>query len=404
MSTAIARPATLHDSIGTTEEVVQRAHALTPVLRSRAVETERLRQLPEATVADIKRTGVHRVFQPARFGGTESPFRAGVEVLCALGRGCASTAWVVVQNMTHNLMVAQWPDEAQQEVWGPQPDALLSGILIPGVGRARRVPGGYVLSGRWPFVSGVNVSDWVIFTAFVPNEQGVQEDRHFLIPRNQVEIIDTWHAVGLRGSSSNDVTVNEVFIPEHRSITVEDLKGGNNSPGSRHNTGLIFRSPCYAIFGMFIGAAGLGAAETTVQLYVEQTKKRVATMAGASMAQYTTQQVKIAEASSNVETASMLLHASADEALSILQQGRLPTDEERTRMRCHAAFAGKLATNAVNIVWEAGGGAMIYDTNPISRGFRDVTCANRHTTQTWDNNASIHGRVMLGMPLDNPAL
>jgi 3-hydroxy-9,10-secoandrosta-1,3,5(10)-triene-9,17-dione monooxygenase len=306
--------------------------------------------------------------------------------------------------MTHNLMVAQWPDEAQQEVWGAQPDAMLSGILIPGIGRARRVEGGYVLSGRWPFVSGVNVSDWVIFTAFVPNEKGEQEDRHFLIPRHEVEIIDTWHAVGLRGSSSNDVTVKEVFIPEHRTITVEDLKGGSHSPGSRHNTALIYRSPCYAIFGMFIGAAGLGAAEATVQLYVDQTRKRVATMAGASMAQYTTQQVKIAEAAACVETAGLLLRTSADEALAILQEGRLPSDEERTRMRCHAAFAGKLATNGVNIIWEAGGGAMIYDSNPISRGFRDVTCANRHTTQTWDNNAAIHGRTKLGLPLDNPAL
>lgn len=404
MSTVPLRKADIHESIGSTAEVVQRAHDLTEVLRERAAETERLRQLPEATVADIKRTGVHRVFQPARFGGSESPFRAGVDILRALGRGCASTAWVVVQNMTHNLMVAQWPDQAQQEVWGSQPDVMLSGILIPGIGRARRVPGGYVLSGRWPFVSGVNVSDWVLFTAFVPNERGENEDRHFLIPRHEVEIIDTWHAVGLRGSSSNDVQVKEVFIPEHRSITVEDLKGGSGSPGSALNDALIFRSPCYAIFGMFIGAAGLGAAETTVQLYVEQTRKRVATMAGAAMAQYTTQQVKIAEAVSSVETAAMLLGASADEALAILKEGRLPTAEERTRMRCHAAFAGKLATNAVNIVWEAGGGAMIYDSNPISRGFRDVTCANRHTTQTWDNNASIHGRVTLGMPLDNPAL
>jgi len=403
MSIAMQTP-TGHPSIGSTAEVVARAHALTPVLRERAAETERLRQLPEATVADIKRTGIHRVFQPKRFGGNESPFRAGVEILCAVSRGCASTAWVVVQNMTHNLMIAQWPDEAQQEVWGENPDVLVSGILIPGIGKARRVPGGYVLSGRWPFVSGVNVCEWAIFTAMVPNDAGVKEDVHFLIPRQQFEIIDTWHAVGLRGSSSNDVKVDEVFVPDHRTITVEDLKGGSSSPGSRYNDGLIFRSPCYAVFGIFIGAAGLGAAETTVQLYVEQTKKRVATMAGQAMAQYTTQQVKIAEALSCVETASMLLYSCADRATAILEAGRLPTAEERTQLRCHAAFAGKLATNGVNTIWEAGGGAMIYDANPISRGFRDVVSANRHTTQTWDNNASLHGRVSLGMPLDNPAL
>jgi 3-hydroxy-9,10-secoandrosta-1,3,5(10)-triene-9,17-dione monooxygenase len=148
-----------HACIGDGQTVLQRARALIPVLRERGEETERQRELPPATVDDLRQTGVHRVFKPARFGGSEAHLRFGVEVLAALGQGCGSTAWVVVQNMTHNLMLAHWPDEAQQEVWGAQPDALLSGILIPGIGRANRVAGGYVLSGRWPFVSGVNCSD-----------------------------------------------------------------------------------------------------------------------------------------------------------------------------------------------------------------------------------------------------
>ena len=393
-----------HASIGEGANAVQRARDLIPALRERAEETERLRELPQATVDDIRRSGVHRVFQPARFGGSEAHFRIGVDVLAALGQGCASTAWVVVQNMTHNMMLAHWPDEAQQEVWGTQPEALLSGILIPGMGRAHRVDGGYLLSGRWPFVSGVNCSDWALFTAMVPNSKGEIEDRHFIIPRREFEIIDTWHTVGLRGSSSNDVVVREVFIPQHRSITVEDLKGGTVSPGSRYNAALIFRSPLYAVFGTFIAAAVLGAAEATVEYYVEQMRKRVTTMTGGAMAHYTTQQVKVAEALVSVESARMVLEAVADKAIAILQQGRLPSDEERTGFRCHSAFAGKLAMNAVQIVWEAGGGAVIYDTNPISRGFRDVTTATRHTTQAWDLNAATHGRVKLGLPLDNPSL
>ena len=393
-----------HPSIGDGEAVLRRAEDLIPALRQRAEECERRRELPSATVDDIRRSGVHRVFQPARFGGSEAHFRIGVDILAALGRGCASTAWVVVQNMTHNLMLAHWPEEAQQEVWGAQPDALLSGILIPGVGRARRVDGGYILSGRWPFVSGVNCSDWALFTAMVPNSDNEIEDRHFIIPRHEFEIIDTWHTVGLRGSASNDVAVHDVFIPEHRSITVEDLKGGSVSPGSKHNTALIFRSPLYAVFGTFIAAAVLGAAEATVESYVAQVRKRVTRMSGGAMANFTTQQVKVAEALASVETARMMLEAVADKAIAILQEGRLPTDEERTRFRCQSAFAGKLAMNAVQIVWEAGGGAVIYDTNPISRGFRDVATATRHTTQAWDLNASTHGRLMLGLPLDNPAL
>lgn len=400
---AIATPGPLHASIGATEEVVARAYALIPALRARVEETERLRELPPATVADIKRTGIHRIFVPARFGGSESPFRAGVDILAATAQGCGSTSWVLVQNMTHNLMVAQWPEEAQQAVWGEQPDALLSGILIPGVGKARRVAGGYVLSGRWPFVSGVNVCDFALFTAFVPNEAGVDEDRHFILPRDQFTILDTWHTVGLRGTSSNDVVVDEVFVPEHMSTTVEALKGGD-SPATRFSDAAIYRAPCYAMFGVYIGSAILGIGEATVAAYVEHARRRTALMTGRAMTDLGTQHVKVAEATVSVETARLLMYAACDEAQRIAEARQLPDDETRTRWRCQAAFAGRLVMNAVNLVWEAGGGASLYDKNPISRGFRDVASATRHTTQTWDLNASMHGRVKLGLPLDNPAI
>jgi 3-hydroxy-9,10-secoandrosta-1,3,5(10)-triene-9,17-dione monooxygenase len=396
--------AALHPSIGTTEQIVQRAYDLIPALRERAPEAERLREPLEATRQDIRQTGVHRIFQPARFGGSESPFRAGVDILAAIGQGCGSTAWVLVQNMTHNLMLAHWPYQAQHDVWGSSPDVLVSGILIPGIGRAQRVAGGYRLSGRWPFVSGVNICDWALFTALVPNAAGVDEDRHFVVPRQDFAILDTWHAVGLRASASNDVVVHDTFIPEHRSITVEDLKGGSVSPGSRHNRAAIYRAPCYAMFGVYIAAAALGNAEAAVAAYIAQARARTARMTGTGLAGLATQHVRVAEAAASVETARLLLYAICDAATAAAEGGVSPTPEERTRWRCQAAFAGKLATSAVNLVWEGGGGANIYDSNPVSRAFRDAHTANRHTTQTWDLNAATHGRVLFGLSLDNPAL
>jgi alkylation response protein AidB-like acyl-CoA dehydrogenase len=147
-------------SVGSEKDLVARAEALIPVLRSRVEETEAGRTLTSETRRDLMESGVHRIFQPKRFGGVEGSLRAGVDILAAIGQGCSATAWVLVQNMTHNWMVAQWPIEAQEGVWGEEPAALLSGILIPGLGKARRVDGGYRLSGRWPFLSGVNVCDW----------------------------------------------------------------------------------------------------------------------------------------------------------------------------------------------------------------------------------------------------
>jgi 3-hydroxy-9,10-secoandrosta-1,3,5(10)-triene-9,17-dione monooxygenase len=303
--------------------------------------------------------------------------------------------------MAHNFMVSQWPDRAQDEVWGADPTALLSGILIPGVGKAKPVEGGYLLSGRWPFVSGVNISDFCMFTAFTPGKDGEEEDRHFLIPRRKIEILDTWYAVGLRGSASNDVQVKDIFVPDYMTTTGEAFRGRSAGDASEPN---VFRMPIYAMFGAFIGSSQLGIAERAVEVFVEQARRRVARNTGKAVTEYGTQHVKVAEAVACIKTARTVLYGICDEATEIMNSGRLPTLEERAGFRSSAAFAGQLSLRAVNIVWDASGGGGVYDSNPLSRQFRDISAANRHITQNWDVNATTHGRMVLGLPIDNPVL
>jgi alkylation response protein AidB-like acyl-CoA dehydrogenase len=388
-------------SVGSEEDLVQRATALIPTLRGRSDETEERRSLTAETRRDLMDSGVHRIFQPKRFGGVEGSMRAGVDILIETGRGCASTAWVLVQNMTHNWMVAEWPIKAQEAVWGQNPAALLSGILIPGRGKAQRGEGGYRLSGSWPFLSGVNVCDWALFTAFTDGPNGEQEDRHFLLPRSDFEILDTWRSVGLRGTCSNDARVDDVFVPEHMTTTVESLKGGVPPSGAES---VCFYVPRYALFGVFISAAALGAAEAAVEAYIDGARKRVSTSSSIGLSSFPTQHVKISEALACLHASRLMLYGVCDLATAILKSGRLPTHEERTRFRSEAAFAGRLLTQAVNLAWDAGGGGVIYDGNPLSRAFRDISTAARHLTQNWDINASAHGRVVLGLPIDNPSL
>jgi 3-hydroxy-9,10-secoandrosta-1,3,5(10)-triene-9,17-dione monooxygenase len=388
-------------SVGAEQELIDRAIALIPILRSRAEETEAGRSLTGETRRDLMASGVHRIFQPKRFGGVEGSFRAGVDILAAIGRGCSAASWVLVQNMTHNWMVAQWPIDAQQAVWGENPAVLLSGILIPGVGKARPVDGGYRLSGRWPFLSGVNVCDWALFTAFTDGPNGEKEDRHFLVPRSDFEIIDTWQSVGLRGTCSNDAKIDDVFVPEHMTTTIETMKGEVPPPGADPVT---LYCPRYAMFGVFMSAAVLGAAEAAVSDYVDGAKKRVATSSSTAVSSFITQHVKISEALACLRASRLMLYGVCDLATEILASGRLPNDEERTQFRSEAAFAGQLLTRAMNLVWDAGGGGVIYERSPIARAFRDINTAARHLTQNWDINASAHGRVVLGLPNDNPAL
>ncbi|MDI4234169.1 acyl-CoA dehydrogenase family protein [Bradyrhizobium sp. Arg237L] len=385
-------------------ELVAKARELVPFLRKSADETNAIRRPTEEVRLRLKAAGLSRLWQPKRYGGAEARMRDGVDLLCEVGRGCGSTAWIVVQNVLHNLMLANWSEKAQDIIWGETPDALVSGILIPGIGKATKVEGGYKLSGRWPFVSGVEIAEWVIFTGDYKKENGEEEELHFVVPKRQVTVHDTWYTIGLRGSSSHDVSISDLFVPEYMSVSMDDLKGEGRSPGSKINTGAQYRIPPYSIFGCYIGSAALGIAEAAVEYYVANARKRAATVSGAGISSYTTQQVKVAEAQSAVIAARQIMYSVVDEAESLANRVVKTTVEDRTRFRALATYAGKLSSSAVNLVLEAGGGGVIYDRNPIARCVSDTAVANRHITQNWDVNASTYGRVLLGLPSENPML
>ena len=383
-------------------DVVARTEALIPVLRERAAAVDNLREMLPASVAELKSAGTARLFQPARFGGCEAGLSSGVDALAAVGRGCGSTAWCMVQHVTHNFMLSHWPDQGQRDIWGDDPTRFVSGIFIPACGRARSVEGGYVLSGRWPLMSGVNTSDWCLLAALVDGD-GAETHRYFALPRDQVEIVDTWHAVGLKGSASNDVTVAEAFVPGHRTLSIAHLKGGA-SPGNAINTSPLYRTPSYCIFGVYISAALLGIAEAGLELYLDGARNRVALVWRQKVGGYPTQQVKVAEASAAVAAARQLLLAICDEAGGIAARDGLPSDEQRAKFRSHAAFAGRLASRAVGLLWDAGASSSVYSDNPMSRIYRDISVAGRHFTQNWDVNGSTHGRVLMGFELGDPTL
>jgi 3-hydroxy-9,10-secoandrosta-1,3,5(10)-triene-9,17-dione monooxygenase len=395
---------TRYEPVGTREELIRRAEALIPTLRARTARTDELRRLPEETRQDLKTAGVARIHQPAYYGGCEAPISGMVDILTTIGRGCGSTVWCLGQYVGHNFMIAQWPPEAQEDVWGSAPDNLVSGILIPLLGKAQKVAGGYRLSGQWPFVSGVHTSDWTILSGMVENTpDGVPEERYFLVPQKQLTILNTWDAIGLLGSGSDDVKVENLFIPEHRTLPIQHLKGGD-TPGNVLHSAPLYRSPSYMTFGILLSSASLGIAQGMLDDYVEQVKTRVALMSGRDTRSFPTQHIRVAEAVASLEAAKAVLYMNCQEIMRILEAGQLPTDEQRTKYRCIGAFAGQLAFRAANIIWDASGARGVYMNNPIARGYRDMCAASRHFTHNWDINASTHGRVKVGLPLDNPSL
>jgi 3-hydroxy-9,10-secoandrosta-1,3,5(10)-triene-9,17-dione monooxygenase len=391
---------------GSRTELIERAAALAPLVRERATETDRLRRLPDATLVELRETGLNRILQPRRFGGAELDFGAMAEVCSTVARGCGSTGWVLAQYIIHAYMLGSWPPEAQEEVWGGNPGAFLSGVLIFPAARVRKVDGGYRISGRWPFASGVDGADWSMCAGLLePEKEGELPGMiMFVLPKTDYELIDTWHAMGLRGTGSKDVRLSDHFVPAHRALMVDDTKGGERSPGARFHRSALYRTPVYAVFGFVQGGAALGIAEGMFENYVAETRTRAAKSSGKAISDLLTLQVKIAEASASIEGARKIMLADCAEVMAIAEAGGVPTMEQKTRYRRDGAFVSMLCTRAVDLLYASAGGGALYESSPLARAFRDIHATHAHITMNWDINAAAFGRVMLGLPSDNPTL
>src|ERR1700741_5253062 len=238
--------------------MVTRARALIPQLRDRAARTEELRRLPPETERDLHEAGLFRIVQPKRVGGSELDYVALVDCAEQLGKGDASVAWNFANLASHHWMLAMFDRRAQDLVWNENPDALIASSFIFPAGRARKVDGGYVLSGSWPLSSGVDSSQWNMLASVVSSDDeadGIQY-RIFLLNKSDYKINDTWNATGLRGTGSNDVEVKDAFVAEPMSLAVSDLDGGP-TPGSAVNPNALYALPVFSLFPYVLSGVAL---------------------------------------------------------------------------------------------------------------------------------------------------
>jgi 3-hydroxy-9,10-secoandrosta-1,3,5(10)-triene-9,17-dione monooxygenase len=388
----------------TRASLLAKAEALVDLVATHSAETEEARKLSPAVMDAMRAAGIHRILQPGRHGGAEEHFSGMVDIVETISQACCAAGWCLTQYCSHNVLLGYFPPDGQDEVWGALPDAMIAGVLIPGCGKAKKVDGGWQLSGRWPFASGVYGADWFIAAALAVDGDGPPVAQMHAVPKADFEILDTWHTAGLRGTGSADVAVEDCFIPDGRALPIAATKGGGDAPGCAVNKAPLFKLPAFSMFSINQGAVALGLAQATFDDYVERTRTRVATMSGKSIADYSTAQVKVAEAHTSINMARMLFHNCCDIGMGVAAKGEVAPMVLKTELRAKATMAGKLSAEAVDLLFHMSGGAGLYDRNPISRAMRDMNCIRGHITQNWDVNASNHGRVLLGLPSADPAL
>lgn len=387
------------------EELIGRARDLVPKLRERAAACEQARRLLDETVKDLHDAGLFRFIQPARVGGHELDFGMIVDVPAELARGCASTAWNVANLASHHFMLALWPEQAQDEVWGNTGETLVAASLAFPAGRGRRVPGGYVISGRWPYSSGVDHSDWNMLAAPIrETDQGpVLDHRLCLVPKSDYEIIDTWFAAGLRGTGSKDVTCSELFVPEHRTLSMYDIRGGDH-PGALVNPGPLFRAPLIGLAGFCTSGIALGNAQGAYDDFVGSARQRQTTYTGAGVSSFQAVQIKLADAGAGIEAARLMMQTGCREAMILAEADQIPDLETKLRWRRNAAFATRLCTDAVLSIIGVSGAGALYDKNPAQRSLRDAHAIAAHVNHNIDINLANFGLAAMGGEYVNPMM
>jgi len=389
---------------------MRRARDIVPTLRSRAQKCEDARLLLPENEKLLHDTGLFRFHQPRRFGGMELPFIAVVDIVAELARGCASTAWNVGNLGCHHWILAYYEPETQHEVWDENPDALIASSIALAAGRGRKVDGGFVVSGRWPFSSGVDNSQWNMLAVTVYEGDGKAASaipidwRLCLVRKTDYEIIDTWYAMGMAGTGSKDIEVKEVFVPERRALALARCRGGLEHPGAALNDGALFRVPIVASAGHPLSATALGAAEGAFESVKENFTKRVGTYTGAKVSDFQAVQIRIAEARVRIDSATHLMRQSALGFQEYAEKNAVPDVDTKLRWRAQNAFAVRQAREAVETLWSCYGANAIYTRDPLQRYLRDLQVINQHFSFNFDIAGAAYGSFALGGKYANPTM
>src|SRR6516164_2928013 len=388
-------PPLIDDSSLPDEEraLLAQARALIPRIAARAAAATAARQLPAETIAEYHQTGILRILQPKRFGGMQGRFSLFSRIVEELTYGCASSAWVYAVLAEHQWIIAQYPEEAQIDVWGDDPEAVASSSLAPREA-ARRVPGGWRLSGRYPFSSGCDYAQWAIIGTFLGEKGNPRHIAYLLVPLADVEIVDDWQVLGLLGTGSKSLVLHDVFVPEHRSVMVSDLFAGTPPGALVHPDYPVLRAPrgflvSYSLPPVVI-ALGRRALEIACAALATRVSRGVTKVAESEVVQ-----MAIGEAAAAIDVATLLLHTGRESSTAAVSSGRKITEAEALRARRDMVYAQHQVSWAVDRLCELDGARWVYDSDELGAIRRDVMTILTHHAASRQAAMAPYGKMLL---------
>src|ERR1700734_3831618 len=370
------------------DELVARVRELHPLLRANAAAGEENRRVGQETMQALQQAGVLRIAQPRRYGGYETSMRTMLDVSAAVGEADGGTSWVVTLLNVCSWLVGLYPGRAQDDVWQDHPDALVSGVLAP-TAETRKVDGGYRVTGRWYWNSGSWHADWAVLGLPLTDASGEVVDQAVaLIPRTDLELEETWFVAGMKSTGSNCLIATDVFVPEHRIMSVPPAIEGHY--GTEFSDEAFYRSAFVPILALVLAGPQLGLGRAALELV----RQKAATKP-ISYTFYTAQtdsvafQLQLAEAAMRIDTAHLHAYRAADDIDQAAARGEYPHFLARARVRADTGWAIEHITKAIDLLLSAHGASSFAEANPLQRIWR-------HAVILPVIGYEVYGKALLG--------
>ncbi|WP_374596132.1 flavin-dependent monooxygenase [Sphingosinicella sp.] len=385
------------ETFPTAGELIDRARAMIPTLKQRARQTTLDGDVPAITIAEMRDAGFFRILQPRRHGGYEMHPHVFYDVQKSLAEGCMSTAWVYGVIGCHPYQLALFDDRAQREVWGDDPDMLVSSTYQP-VGKVEKADGGFYLSGRWGFSSGSSHCGWVLLGALHFSEDGPPDLRTFLLPASDYRVIKgTWDVFGLQGTGSFDIEVERAFVPEYRTHKSADGFVCVN-PGQQANQGPLYRLPWAQIFVRAVSTAAIGATRAAIAAGIDIMNSRVSTNTGKASKADPLLHAALARAIAEIDEIELRQSASFDDLMRHAERGEAIPMERRALFAYQSATVVRRTADLVDDIVKLLGGRAIYMSSPILQPWLDLNAARAHVANDPGTRAADLLGTMAGEP------
>lgn len=382
----------------TIAEVVERIKALQPLLREHAAEGEAQRRVPDVVVDALRDAGAFRVSIPKRFGGFEGSMQDMLDVSSAAAYGDGGAAWYVALGNVCAWAASLGTRQLQDDIWGENPDAFVTGVLTPS-STATRVEGGYRVTGSWGYNSGSPLSDWALLGFPIPDEAGeIVSQGLAYIPRSDYEVQDTWFVAGMKASASNTIVATDVFVPDHRVFDVPPAILGQYANENAANEP-AHRAALVPVLALVLIGPQLGLGRAAFDYVLERAgRKPVMYSSYERQADSVAVQMQLARAAQALDTAELHARRAASDIDTAALEGTYPDEVVRARVRADTALIAETITRTIDSLISIHGAASFADVSPLQRMWRDSNVAARHAVVSANVPFEVYGKTLLGIP------